>query len=175
MTQTKEIASVSSIYRHHEYHVYAQLTLRGWDVTDLRIEALAAKRQLAVLRATKARMCGPDWLATRITDMAKWAVDAKTSRRRPEPPGTNWYSISLESVLNLESYARQHNIPVAFVLGDMYVITPAEVRDDDAKGQRGERYGSDGKKYFLIHSGAGRAFDQVFGRVGDYVLYGEAA
>lgn len=161
-------------YRDHEYHVYRQLVLRGWDVTDLRIETLAEPRQLHVLRTTGARMSGPDWLATRLTDLGKWAIDAKTSAKRLRAPGCNWYSISLDSLLNMESYARRHNVPGVFVLGDLYAITPEEVRRDDPKGQRGERYGDNGKRYFLIHSGAGRPFGQVFGHVGDISLSGAA-
>lgn len=151
----------------HEYRVYKQLILRDWDVTDLRIESLAEPRQLHVLRVTGARMSGPDWLATRIADLARWAIDAKTSLRRPQAPGCNWYSISLDSLLNMESYARQHDVPAIFVLGDMYAITPEEVRNADPKAERGQRHGRDGKRYFLIPSGAGRSFDQVFGHVGE--------
>lgn len=152
----------------HEYSVSMQLRVRDWDVADLRAEKTMEPRTLHVLRVTKARMSGPDFLATRLADLGKWAIDAKTSKRPRQLPGRNWYSISLDAVLNLESYARQHNIPGCYVLGDMYVITPAEVRDADPKGW--QRYGADGKKYFLIPSGAGRAFDTVFGHVGDYDL-----
>ena len=127
--------------------------------------------QLRVLRVTGARMSGPDWLATRIDDLAKWAIDAKTSTKRPQAPGCNWYSISLDSLLNVESYARRHNVPGIFVLGDMYAITPAEVRDADRGADR--RYGADGKRYYLIPSGAGRPFEQVFGRIAE--LAGEEA
>lgn len=157
----------TSIPRRHEYRVYKQLVLRDWDVTDLRIETLAEPRQLHVLRLAGARMSGPDWLATRITDLARWAIDAKTSSKRPKAPGCNWYSVSLDSLLNMESYARRHNVPAIFVLGDMYAITPDEVRGADPKAERGERYGTDGKRYFLIPSGAGRPFEQVFGRIGE--------
>lgn len=157
----------TSLSRRHEYRVYKQLIIRDFDVTDLRIETLAEPRQLHVLRTTGARMSGPDYLVTRITDLAKWAVDAKTSYKRPRVPGCNWYSVGLDALLNMESYSRRHNIPAIFVLGDMFAITPEEVRGDDPKGQRGERYGDDGKRYFLIHSGAGRPFEQVFGHVGE--------
>lgn len=165
----------TSAARRHEYRIYKQLILRGWDVTDLRIESLAEPRQLHVLQRTASRMSGPDWLATRITDLAKWAIDAKTSSKRAQPPGCNWYSISLDSLLNMESYARQHNVPAIFVLGDMYAITPEEVRQYDPKAQRGERRGVDGKPYFLIHSGAGRPFELVFGHVGELDGEQEAA
>jgi len=157
----------TSLFRRHEYRVYKQLVLRNWDVTDLRIESHAEPRQLHVLRVTGARMTGPDWLATRITDLARWAIDAKTSAKRAQAPGCNWYSISLDCLLNMESYARQHNVPAIFVLGDMYAITPEEVRGADPKAERGERYGADGKRYFLIPSGAGRPFEQVFGQIGE--------
>jgi len=164
----------ASMSLRHEYRVYKQLVLRDWDVTDLRIETLADPRQLHVLRTTGARMSGPDFLATRITDLARWAIDAKTSSRPPKAPGCNWYSISLVALLNMESCARRHNIPAIFVLGDMYAITPEEVRGADPKAERGERYGTDGKRYYLIPSGAGRPFDQVFGHAAETSLVGAA-
>jgi hypothetical protein len=159
-----------SMSLRHEYRVYKQLVIRGWDVTDLRIETLADPRQLHVLRTTGARMSDPDFLATRITDLGKWAIDAKTSTQPARLPGQNWYSISSEALMNVESYARRHNVLACFVLGDMYVIKPEEVRGADKVAQRGKRYGTDGKRYFLIPSGAGCPFDQIFGLPGEDAL-----
>ena len=149
----------------HEFKMRACETARvGW-------ERILADHPylLQALNKAKANLKGPDWIVRDGLNI--WLADAKSSMgSQQQIPGAGRYFISSADLVSLEAYSRILGIPLAcFILADLYVMTPREVRN---KG----KYLRD-RRCFMVFSAHGRSFDHVFGEPHDGypITVGEAA
>jgi hypothetical protein len=153
---TATFAKRHAVAAFHEGYVFDELGLRGWEVIDERLEQRLSPHGVEVLNKIGGNMCGADCLA--VGPGSAWLIDAKCYTGRSQClPGLGKYHISVRSLVAMETNARLRQLPGLFVLGDLFVVTPAEVRDYGYRPGRGR------SNFYIISSSVGRSFDQVFG------------
>ncbi|NEA60378.1 hypothetical protein G3I60_41005 [Streptomyces sp. SID13666] len=138
----------------HEHTVKHALEDHGWTVHPCGQGTYPTPIQRALCRTESALRHFPDLLAARGTELV--AIDAKT--RMPSTI-SHRYAISRRCALaGLQFMAANAPVPLYYVLGDLRVLTPAEVLYDAFHTLR-----PTGGSYHLVSSRLARPFDDIFG------------
>ncbi|WP_328723526.1 hypothetical protein OHT52_31165 [Streptomyces sp. NBC_00247] len=138
----------------HESRVMQALQARGWTVQPCGQGIYPAPIQDALRRTRSTLRQFPDLIAARGADLV--TIDAK---ERMPSTCSDRYAISTATVnAGLLFTAAHAPTPLYYVLGDMNVLTPAEVLHYTAHALR-HRSGA----YYLVSSHQAHAFDDVFG------------
>lgn len=139
----------------HEKRVIQALQARGWTVHACGQGTYPAPIQEALRRTRSALRQFPDLIAARGTDLV--TIDAKD---RMPSSHSHRYAISTATVnAGLFFTATHAPTPLYYVLGDMKVLTPAEVLHYTVHALR-HRSGA----YHLVSSHRAHPFDEVFGQ-----------
>ena len=147
----------------HEGYVRHEFQTRGWEVVDERLEQRLSQHGLGVLHKRGGHGGGADFLVASGRDHGgAWLIDCKAYTGRTQfLPGLGRYAISFAALRAMETHMRLRNLPGAFVLGDLYVVTVAEVRDHATRAAGAT------SNFYWIESRFGRTFDLVFGEPHD--------
>ncbi|MFD4589004.1 hypothetical protein [Streptomyces sp. NPDC058434] len=141
----------------HEHAVARALQERGWTVHLCGQGTYPAPIQTALRNTNSALRQFPDMIAARGSALV--TIDAKD---RMPSTHTQRYAISRRSVLaGMQFLGMNAPVPLYYVLGDLRVLTPAEIMHYTAYASL-HFSGS----YYLINSHNAHRFDDVFGEVG---------
>lgn len=139
---------------HHEARVMRALQDRGWTVQACGQGTFPAPIRDALRRTRSALRQFPDLIAARGTDLV--TIDPKD---RMPSTHSDRYAISTATVnAGLLFTATHAPTPLYYVLGDMKVLSPAEVLHYTVHAQR-HHSGA----YHLVSSRQAHSFDEVFG------------
>lgn len=138
----------------HELQVMHALEERGWTVHRCGQGTYPPAIQHALRRTQSALRQFPDLIAARGSDLV--TIDAKD---RMPSTHTSRYALSARTVnAGLFFTASHAPTPLYYVLGDMRVLTPAEILHYTVHALR-HRSGA----YHLVNSHQAHPFDEVFG------------
>lgn len=138
----------------HEHVVKRALEDRGWTAHPCGQGTFPAPIQQALSRTDSALRYFPDLIAARGGELV--TIDAKT---RLPSTRTHRYAISRPCALaGLQFMGANAPVPLYYVLGDLRVLTPAEVLYDTFHSLR-----PTSGAYHLVSSRLARPFDDVFG------------
>ena len=138
----------------HEHTVKNALEARGWTVHPCGQGTYPAPIQQALRHTPSALRYFPDLIAARGSELV--TIDAKT--RMPSTTSRN-YAISHKcAVAGVQLMGVQVPVPLYYVLGDLHVLTPAEVLYDTFHTLRPTN-----GAYHLVSSRLALPFDDVFG------------
>ncbi|WP_405541035.1 hypothetical protein OG478_52575 [Streptomyces phaeochromogenes] len=138
----------------HEHTVKNALEARGWTVHSCGQGTYPAPIQQALRHTPSPLRYFPDLIAARGSELV--TIDAKT--RMPSTASRN-YAISHKCALaGLQFMGVHAPVPLYYVLGDLRVLTPAEVLYDAFHTLR-PTHGA----YHLVNSRRALPFDEVFG------------
>ncbi|WP_431329741.1 hypothetical protein ACPZ13_00050 [Streptomyces sp. IPPR8] len=139
----------------HEKRVIQALRARGWTVHACGQGTYPAPIQEALRRTRSALRQFPDLIAARGTDLV--TIDAKD---RMPSTHSHRYAMSTATVnAGLLFTATHAPTPLYYVLGDMKVLTPAEVLHYTIHALRHQS-----GAYHLVSSHRAHPFDEVFGQ-----------
>ncbi|MFE7015733.1 hypothetical protein ACFVAQ_35445 [Streptomyces sp. NPDC057651] len=139
----------------HEHRIIQALQDRGWTVQPCGQGTYPAPIQDALATTNSALRQFPDLIAARGSDLV--TIDAKD---RMPSTHSDRYAISAATVnAGLLFTATHAPTPLYYVLGDMKVLTPAEVLHYTVHALR-HRSGA----YHLVSTHQAHPFDEVFGR-----------
>ncbi|MEV6584115.1 hypothetical protein AB0M92_39005 [Streptomyces sp. NPDC051582] len=141
----------------HERRVEAALRARGWTVQRCGQGTYASAIQQALARTTSALRWFPDLIAARDSEIV--TIDAKD--RMPSTTSDR-YAVSNDAVRAGLLFTGVHApTPLYYVLGDLKVLTPAEVLHYTDHARR-HRSGA----YHFVSTAHAHHFDDVFGPTG---------
>ncbi|WP_233221324.1 hypothetical protein [Streptomyces carminius] len=141
--------------RHEQAVAYA-LEARGWTVHLCGQGTFPAQIQNALRHTDSALRYFPDLIAARGSDLV--TVDAKT--RMPSTTSSR-YAISRRCALaGLQFMGANAPVPLYYVLGDLRVLTPAEVLHYTCHASH-----PTSGAYHLISTRRAHLFDDVFGTI----------
>ncbi|MFE2147482.1 hypothetical protein ACFXA3_38125 [Streptomyces sp. NPDC059456] len=138
----------------HEQRVAAALEARGWTVQRCGQGTYHPAIQQALARTTSALRWFPDLIAARADEVI--TIDAKD--RMPSTT-SNRYSLSNAAIQAGLLFTGIHApTPLYYVLGDLKVLTPAEVLHYTAHARRAHS-----GAYHFVSTRHAHHFDEVFG------------